>query len=343
MNESSAGKVHTRDLDEFVARCDRLGGIADQRAREWTRDFSVAFDTEVDTSADPFSATYWDSQRKLHAELSGRVLDQEKTELTPIDVDLHLRAINPYNSKDPQFIARHKRAVLNAFLAAGPESGMSVLDLGCGWGLTSEAMAYCGAHVTAVDINPQFVELVSSRATRLGLPIAAKRASFDDLESAQLFDLIFFYECLHHSLKPWETIRYVAQFLKPRGRIVWAGEPVNNIWWKSWGLRLDAESVYVMRKFGWWESGWSESFITECFKKADLELTIIPTAGLDGGPVGFAVAKQNRYLVRPNFLHISPVSSADGSSCKSRWARILGKLSALLQRSALRTRQSTLF
>jgi SAM-dependent methyltransferase len=341
MIESSAGKVHARELDEFVARCDRLGGIADPKAREWTRDFSVVFDTAVDLCGDPFSATYWDSQRKLYAELSGRVVNQEKSELTPIDVDLHLRAINPYNSNDPQFIARHKRAVLSAFLLAGPEPGMSVLDLGCGWGLTSEAMAYCGAHVTAVDINPQFVELVGSRARRLGLPIAAERASFDAFESRQQFDLIFFYECLHHSLKLWQTIRYVAQFLKPRGRIVWAGEPVNDIWWKSWGLRLDAESVYVMRKFGWWESGWSGTFLRECFSRAGLELTIIPSAGLDGGPVGFAVAKENRYSVRPNLLHISPVSSSGWSFSKSGWSRILRQLNALLQRSALRPKQST--
>jgi 2-polyprenyl-3-methyl-5-hydroxy-6-metoxy-1,4-benzoquinol methylase len=327
MTQSSAGQVHARDLDEFVARCDRLGGIADPRAREWARDFSVVFTTAVDIAADPFSATYWDSQRKLHAELSGRAVDQEKTELTPINADLHAQAINPYNSKDPRFIARHKRAVLNAFLVAGPESGMSVLDLGCGWGLTSEAMAYCGAHVTAVDINPQFVELVGSRATRLGLPIAAERASFDDFESTQLFDLIFFYECLHHSLKPWETIRYVARFLKPRGRIVWAGEPVNDIWWKSWGLRLDAESVYVMRKFGWWESGWSTSFITECFSKAGMALSIVAGAGLDGGPIGFAVRNEEKDAVKPDLSQIGLLPTGDNQA-------IGGCLSRLLRRVA---------
>jgi SAM-dependent methyltransferase len=332
MTESSAGKVYARELDEFVAWCDRLGGIADPKARKWTRNFSVVFDTAVDTCADPFSAAYWDSQRKLYAELSGRIVNQEKSELTPIDVDLHLQAINPYNSNDPQFIARHKRAVLNAFLLAGPEPCMSVLDLGCGWGLTSEAMAYCGAQVTAVDINPQFVELVGSRARRLGLPIAAEKASFDDFESDQRFDLIFFYESLHHSLKPWETIRYVAQFLKPRGRVVWAGEPVNDIWWKSWGMRLDAESVYVMRKFGWWESGWSTSFITDCFSKAGMTLTVIPGVGLDGGPIGFAVRSEENDAVKPDLSRIGPVSFGSNQSSGGRLSRLKNKVSALLRR-----------
>lgn len=330
MSKSSAGRVHVRDLDEFVTQCDSLGGIADPRARKWTRDFSVALAEPVDTSADPFSAAYWDAQRRLHGELSGRTVDQQKTELTPINTDLHAQATNPYNSNDPLFIARHKRAILNAFLLAGPESGMTVLDLGCGWGLTSEAMAYCGAHVTAVDINPQFVELVGSRARRLGLPIAAEKGSFDDFESEQRFDLIFFYECLHHSLKPWETIRHATRFLKPRGRIVWAGEPVNDIWWKSWGLRLDAESVYVMRKFGWWESGWSTSFITDCFSKAGMALTVMPGIGLDGGPVGFAVRSEEKDAVKPDLSHIGPVPFGSNRERKGRLSRLREKAAALL-------------
>lgn len=331
MTRNSAGKVHVRDLDEFVARCDKLGGIADPKAKEWTQDFSVAFETVVNINADAFSTAYWTSQGALHAELSGRIVDQQKTELTPIDANLHARAINPYNNNNPLFIARHKRAILNAFLVAAPESGMSVLDLGCGWGLTSEAMAYCGAHVTAVDINPQFVELVGSRARRLGLPIAAERASFDDFASDERFDLIFFYECLHHSLKPWETIRYVAQFLKPRGRIVWAGEPVNDIWWKSWGLRLDAESVYVMRKFGWWESGWSATFITECFSKAGMALTIVPGAGLDGGGIGFAVRNAEKDTIKPSLSHIGMLPLRDEQTIEPQFYRLRKKVAALFR------------
>jgi len=331
MTKSSSGQLQVRDLDDFVARCDSLGGIADPRAREWTRDFSVALAEPVDISADPFSVSYWEAQRRLHEALSGRAVDQQKTELTPIDTDLHAQATNPYNSNDPFFIARHKRAILNAFLLAGPESGMTVLDLGCGWGLTSEAMAYCGAHVTAVDINPQFVELVGSRARRLGLPIAAEKGSFDDFDSNQRFDLIFFYECLHHSLKPWETIRYVAQFLKPRGRVVWAGEPVNDIWWKSWGMRLDAESVYVMRKFGWWESGWSTSFITDCFSKAGMALTVLPGIGLDGGPIGFAVRSEEKDAVKPDLSHIGPLPLGSNWSTGGRISRLKEKLASLVR------------
>ena len=34
--------------------------------------------------------------------------------------------------------------------------------------------------------------------------------------------------------------------------------------WPSWGLRVDQESLYCTRKFGWFESGWTDTFIMSC-------------------------------------------------------------------------------
>ena len=310
MPMKTVGAINTDSLDEFVIKCDSLGGISDPRAREWTSDFSLTFKTEVNTHLDPFSEEYWRSQMQLHAELSGRRVDQHQTELMPINVNLHAQAINPYNKNDPGYLATHKKAVLNAFLIGRPSPGMTVLDMGCGWGLTSEAMAYCGASVTAVDINPQFVELVKCRAHRLALPVKAQQASFDSFESEDSFDLIFFYECLHHSLRPWDTIRHATKFLKSEGKIIWAGEPVNNIWWNTWGMRLDAESVYVMRKFGWWESGWSVPFISECFSRSGLALSVIPGVGLRGGLVGFAVRNECKDDITPDLSDFGCLTEA---------------------------------
>ena len=276
------------DLDQFVADCDRVGGIADPRARPLLAEFHLHFETRVDQSLDPFSEEYFRGQSALYTELSGRPLDQESGELTPLDVDAHAAADNPYNSRDVQFLSKHNRAVLTCLTMANLPPGASVLDAGSGWGLSSEAMARCGANVTALDINPLFVELVRRRAARLGLPIEAVRAEFDDYEADRDFDLLLFYECLHHSLKPWETLAHLGRFVKPGGKIVFAGEPINGYWWKHWGLRLDPGSVYCLRKFGWWESGWTEAFITECFARAGFSLALHHDIGLDSGIVGTA-------------------------------------------------------
>ena len=282
-------QFHARELDRFVAECDRLGGLNHPHAQGFLNDFSVAIDTRVDQSLDPFSEEYFEDQLALYKELSGRDLDQKTGELTPLDVDAHTNAGNPYNSRDSKFIARHARVVLTALMIADLPHGAEILDAGSGWGLSSEVMAFCGARVTAIDINPLFVELIRRRADRLALPIEAVHSEFDAFDTSRRFDLLLFYECLHHSLRPWETLERLGRFVKPDGKIVFAGEPVNHAWWRNWGIRLDSHSVYCIRKFGWWESGWTAEFIADCFARAGYALDVYHHIGLNNGPIGVAV------------------------------------------------------
>lgn len=67
--------------------------------------------------------------------------------------------------------------------------------MGAGWGLSSELAAYIGLTVSAIDINPLFVELIRTRAARSGLPIEAAASSFDAYEPQKAYDGILFYEC----------------------------------------------------------------------------------------------------------------------------------------------------
>ena len=132
---------------------------------------------KVDQSLDPYSDTYFDQMLALYGELSGRELDQASGELTDFDLARHVAAANPYASPDIGFIAKHARAVLTAIMAANPPAGARVLDLGCGWGLSTEMIGFTGAEVTAVDINPKFAELVESRAMRQGRARSSARTS----------------------------------------------------------------------------------------------------------------------------------------------------------------------
>jgi hypothetical protein len=83
----------------------------------------------------------------------------------------------------------------------------------------------------------------------------------------------------------------VNEFLKPDGKVFFAGEPINELWWKNWGLRLDACSIYCIRKHGWFESGWSEPFLHHMFDRLGWHLTLHKGVGLDGGAVGVAHRK----------------------------------------------------
>ena len=90
--------------------------------------------------------------------------------------------------------------------------------------------------------------------------------------------MILFYECFHHALRPWDLLARMARHLEPEGRLVLAGEPINNIWWTHWGLRLDPLSVYCIHKFGWLESGWSADFLKSAFGRAGLAVQMVEHA-----------------------------------------------------------------
>lgn len=279
--------LHTSDLDDFVRACDEAGGIGQAKKDPRFSDVKLVFDSLVDVTLNPFSQSYFLQQQNLYKEITGRDVQQSTNELYPIDVEFHSAGANPYADRNIPLIARHAATIMWTLVLSDAKPGAKVLDLGCGWGLTSELIAYCGGTVHAVDINPQFVQLVNRRVHRHGLPIKARVANFDELNGNECYDIILFYECLHHALRPWETLKTVTNYLLPDGKIMWAGEPVNDKWWPHWGLRLDAESLYVMRKFGWFEGGWSESFIKECFRTAGLNLRI-HRSPIDGQCIGEA-------------------------------------------------------
>ncbi|MCA3280993.1 MAG: class I SAM-dependent methyltransferase [Roseomonas sp.] len=275
-------------LDEFVAYVDKIGGPISPAFSNLAKGFFYTPEVKVDQALDPFSETYCDQMIELYRELSGRDLDQETGEITTIDVAHHAASANPYASRNIAFISKHARAVLTATMMANLPSAAKVLDLGCGWGLSTEMLEFTGAHVTAVDINSDFVELVERRSKRRLSETRIIKSNFDSLNLAESYDMAFFYECLHHAVRPWETLKHISTFVVPNGRIVFAGEPINEFWWKNWGLRLDPLSLYCIRKFGWFESGWSKSFLRAMFDKIGWELQLVDGVGLDGGIIGFA-------------------------------------------------------
>lgn len=289
------GSIKISDLDDFVEECDRLGGVQSIKAEPFISDFSLQLSIYVDEALDPFSPEYTNMQISVYKEISGRELNQVVGEQdVRVDVEKNIKTANPYGIKDTNFIAKHARAVLTSLLVSQLPANAKILDMGAGWGLSTEMLAFAGAEVHAVDINPLFVELIRNRVKPRCYDVKAFEGEFDLFKSSSLYDLILFYESLHHAIKPWETIRHLSRYLKPDGKITIAGEPINHIWWKNWGIRLDALSVYCIRKFGWFESGWSEKFISECFDREGFTLTLLPFIGLDNGHVGVAIRRENK-------------------------------------------------
>lgn len=242
----------------------------------------------VDQTFDPFSDAYLQQQLNLYHEISGRNLDQSKNELTEFNLDDHVRSANSYASVSPARMVVHSVRLSKLTKYAALPDRARVLDLGCGWGLSSEFFAGLGCQVTAVDINEKFVELVRRRSLRLDLNIRAIQSSFDDLNLHEEFDLVVFYESLHHAVSPLQILQKVSNWLTPNGKIAFAGEPIQSIWWKNWGLRLDPLSLYCIRKYGWFESGWSKEFIFAALAKCGLQADYKDDQDGEIGPIVLA-------------------------------------------------------
>ncbi len=285
------GAVDSSDLDDFVVEIDRLGGLGTTQAIEFMSDFSLRFRTPVDTTLDGFDTAYKEQQLDLYREISGREVNQEANEQTEFELDEFLHTPSPYGSIEAARIAHHARTILTTHLVTDLAPGARVLDMGCGWGMSTEMFAFCGCSVTAVDINPDFTDLVARRAGIRGYNVEAVCSTFDDFESSDEFDLVFFYECLHHAIAPWEVLQRLAGNVAAGGKFAFAGEPIQGDYWPQWGLRLDPWSVYSIRKHGWFESGWTADFLERCFDRVGFDLTLLPGIGFQHGEIGVAVRR----------------------------------------------------
>lgn len=282
--------IHTSQLEDFVdvwseAENDFVSPEARNRYLPWR----LTYDSTVDETLDPFSHEYFERQLALYREVSGRELDQASGELHPLDAGTLLSAPNPTGSHHASDVAEQIRALSALLALARLGYHPKILDMGAGAGLSSEVYAYAGCQVQAVDIDPLFANVARQRANERKFEIDRTILNFDD--AAQIthgpYQAAFFYQSFHHCLRPWKLIGDLSEKLGPDGVIGFTGEPIQSAWWKNWGLRLDQESVYVARRFGWFESGWSAEFIRECFARNGYTLLLF-SGGYAGGELGLA-------------------------------------------------------
>lgn len=106
-------------------------------------------------------------------------------------------------------LLNHVEARLNAFRRdvipwlddAKPLSGVTILEIGCGTGSSTVALAEQGLRVTAVDIDEASLAVARDRCKAHGLNIDFLRANATDVHrllSGQRFDFIIFFACLEH-------------------------------------------------------------------------------------------------------------------------------------------------
>jgi ubiquinone/menaquinone biosynthesis C-methylase UbiE len=110
-------------------------------------------------------------------------------------------------------------AVLRALVAATP--GARVLDLGCGGGHVSFAVAPVAAEVTACDLTPAMLQTVQAAAIDRGLAnIRTRQASAEQLPFADAsFDWVLSRYSAHHWRNVPQALAEARRVLHPAGRV----------------------------------------------------------------------------------------------------------------------------
>jgi SAM-dependent methyltransferase len=252
-------------LDEKLAECDAAAKISDAALRKMFTSFRMDFSLHV--PADPFSDEYREAQMNLYRRLAG-VTYHVSNEKAKFDVAAADRRPFPYSSGSAKTAGFFSIGVGLLLQAMSLAPGARILELGAGWGNTTIALALTGFHVTAVDVESDFCDLLKLRAKRHEVDITVIHDDFMWAESvSEPYNAAVFFECFHHCSDHMRLLRALQKAIKPGGRIYFGAEPIVGDFPIPWGLRMDGESLWAIRNLKWLELGFNESYFREALSR----------------------------------------------------------------------------
>ena len=104
---------------------------------------------------------------------------------------------------------------------SGTLRGRTVLDVGCGGGLLSEAMAVAGATVTGLDQASELLDVARLHALESGVPVdyRLETAEAHAVTHAGRYDVVTCMEMLEHVPDPASVIAALAVLVRPGGHV----------------------------------------------------------------------------------------------------------------------------
>ncbi|MGB2532582.1 MAG: bifunctional 2-polyprenyl-6-hydroxyphenol methylase/3-demethylubiquinol 3-O-methyltransferase UbiG [Porticoccaceae bacterium] len=102
-----------------------------------------------------------------------------------------------------------------------PVAEKKVLDVGCGGGILSEALAQRGADVTGIDMGDAPLSVAKLHQLESGLSINYQKSTAEDFakEHENSFDIVTCLEMLEHVPDPSSVINACAKMVKPGGTV----------------------------------------------------------------------------------------------------------------------------
>ena len=144
--------------------------------------------------------------------------------------------------------------VLNEIQKLDGNQQKNILDVGCGGGFLSNALAQHGYEVTGVDLSEESLRVAKAHdlsGTITYMPADAYHLPFED----QSFDVVTAMDFLEHVDRPEDVVKECARVLKPGGLFIYHTFNRNWIAWiviiklVEWLVKNTPKDMHVLRLF----------------------------------------------------------------------------------------------
>jgi 2-polyprenyl-6-hydroxyphenyl methylase / 3-demethylubiquinone-9 3-methyltransferase len=183
--------------------------------------------------------------------------------------------------------------------------GKRVLDVGCGGGLLSEAMAQRGAMVTGIDLGKATIEVAELHALESGISVRylCEAAETHAAQNAGAYHVVTCMEMLEHVPDPQSVLTALRTLVKPDGHII-VSTLNRNL--KSWLLAI-VGAEYVMNLLARGTHTYDQfirpSELSRWARSADLN--VVDIAGLDYNPLT-SLAREVANVDVNYMMHLRP-------------------------------------
>ena len=99
--------------------------------------------------------------------------------------------------------------------------GQRIVDVGCGGGILTEALARQGADAMGIDLSEELIDVADLHGLESGIKVNYEKISAEDLanQQAEMFDHVTCMEMLEHVPDPGSIIQACATLVKPGGMV----------------------------------------------------------------------------------------------------------------------------
>lgn len=103
-------------------------------------------------------------------------------------------------------------------------AGRDVVDVGCGGGILTEALARAGAQVTGIDLGPAALAAAEAHRQESGLDIRYRQINAEAMaaQNPAGFDVAVCMELLEHVPDPSSIVRACTRLVRPGGHVFFA-------------------------------------------------------------------------------------------------------------------------